>query len=134
MKRLAITLLALVLLAAPVAIEAQPAGKIHRIAYLGGTLPPHPAFLQGYDQLGTRHLGHPEVRDHDVEGVHFEATQGFHAVRDHIDGVPGSCQDILDDGQDRGIVVDREHAPHWWPLGARGMKPWRATKYYRRGV
>jgi hypothetical protein len=40
------TLLTLVLLAAPVAIEAQPAGKIHRTAYLGAH-PPHPAFLQG---------------------------------------------------------------------------------------
>jgi ABC transporter substrate binding protein len=52
MKRLAVILLALALLEAPVAVDAQPAGKIHRIAYLGSTPPPPPALLQGLREQG----------------------------------------------------------------------------------
>src|SRR5215510_7545724 len=42
----------LALVAAPLAIEAQPAVKIHRIAYLGNTPPPPPALLQGLRERG----------------------------------------------------------------------------------
>ncbi len=52
MNRLAVILLALVLLAAPVAIESQPAGKIHRIAYPASAPSPHPALLQGLRERG----------------------------------------------------------------------------------
>src|SRR5262245_20322664 len=40
------------LLAVPLAAGAQPAGKIHRIAYLGSTPPPPPALLQGLREQG----------------------------------------------------------------------------------
>ena len=55
MRRRAFTAGSLLVLAAPLAIQAQPAGKIPRIGILRPTSPPDPlvdAFLQGLKELG----------------------------------------------------------------------------------
>jgi len=66
MKRLAVALLALAILAVPLAVEAQP-GKVYRIGYVG-TIPP-PASM--WDALlgGLRERGYVEGRN-----VVFEAA------------------------------------------------------------
>jgi putative ABC transport system substrate-binding protein len=58
MTRLAVALLCLVLLAAPLAGEAQPAGKVPRIGVIGEYSPTHP-FLSVFRQ-GLRELGYIE--------------------------------------------------------------------------
>ena len=62
MKRLAVTLLALALLAAPVAAEAQPAGAVPRIGLLEtGSLPGRAPLWEAFRQ-GTREFGYVEDR------------------------------------------------------------------------
>jgi putative tryptophan/tyrosine transport system substrate-binding protein len=57
MKRLAVVLLSLALLAAPLAARAQPAGKVHRIAFLGNSTAALEANLVGPFRDGLRELG-----------------------------------------------------------------------------
>ncbi len=54
------SLVALALLAAPLATGAQPAGKIHRIGFLGNSTPALEANLVGPFREGLRELGYVE--------------------------------------------------------------------------
>jgi ABC-type uncharacterized transport system substrate-binding protein len=74
MKRLAVTLLALALLAAPLAAEAQPAGKVYRIGFLRSGPAPE-TFIEGFRQ-GLRELGYVEGQNVTIEyGVAASADQ-----------------------------------------------------------
>jgi putative ABC transport system substrate-binding protein len=65
MTRLAVALLSFALLAAPLAAEAQPAGKVSRIGFLAFA-PPDPS-LDGAFRQGLRELGYVEGRNVVIE-------------------------------------------------------------------
>jgi putative tryptophan/tyrosine transport system substrate-binding protein len=70
MTRLVVALLALVLLAAPLAAESQTAAKVYRIGLLGGSPPNAPGgarFWGGFFQ-GLRELGYVEGQNILIEG------------------------------------------------------------------
>ncbi len=69
MRRLALVF-ALVVLAAPLAIEAQPAAKVFRIGYLGNLPPTAPEFSRIWDGFlqELRELGYVEGRNIVIEG------------------------------------------------------------------
>jgi putative ABC transport system substrate-binding protein len=69
MTRLAVALLALALLAAPLAVEAQPAGKVYRLGILSPAAPQPSGMYDGRRDLieVLRELGYVEGRNLDVE-------------------------------------------------------------------
>jgi ABC-type uncharacterized transport system substrate-binding protein len=67
MMRLAVALLALALLAAPLAAEAQPGGKVHRIGFLGGTAPTPYAHLVEALRQRLHDLGYVEGKNLAIE-------------------------------------------------------------------
>jgi len=75
LNRLAVALLALALLAAPLAAEAQPAGKVYRLGFLRNGPPPE-TFVEGLRQ-GLRELGY-------VEGQHISIEYGLARSADEL--------------------------------------------------
>src|SRR5436309_540731 len=63
MKRLAVAILALALLAAPLVAEAQPAARTVTIGYLGNSSPALEANLVAAFREGLRQLGYVEGRN-----------------------------------------------------------------------
>src|SRR5262249_37484788 len=67
MRQLAVALLALALLAAPLAVEAQPAGKVYRVGYLSNASATASApFVEALRQ-GLRELGWAEGQNIVIE-------------------------------------------------------------------
>ncbi len=67
MRRIALALLALALLAAPLAADAQPAGRVHRIRFLGATSATAYAPQIAALRAGLRELGYDEGRNTVIE-------------------------------------------------------------------
>ena len=88
--------LGLGLLVAPLAAEAQPAGKVYRIGVLGGSSPPDP-FVEAFKQ-GLRELGYVEGQNISIEyrwaGGRVEQLPGLAAdlVRLKVDVIVASSQ------------------------------------------
>src|SRR4030095_219562 len=59
--------LAVGLVLAPLAVEAQPAGTVHRIGFLGNSTAPLEAHLVGPFREGLRELGHVEGQNIVIE-------------------------------------------------------------------
>jgi putative ABC transport system substrate-binding protein len=89
LARLTTTVLALALLAAPLAAETQQAGKVVRIGYLSPAEPPTPAApsesLDAFKQ-GMRALGY-------VEGRHFAVETRFADAK--LDRLPGLAAELV---------------------------------------
>jgi putative ABC transport system substrate-binding protein len=89
MKRTGIALLVILSLAIPLAVEAQPSGKVIRIGYLSPAEPPTPAApsesLDAFKQ-GMRALGY-------VEGRHFAVETRFADAK--LDRLPGLAAELV---------------------------------------
>ena len=83
------TILAIVtggLLGAPLAVEAQPAGKVHRIGFLANTTPALEANLVGPFREGLRELG-------DVEGQNIVIE--YRWAEGKYEGAPALLAELL---------------------------------------
>lgn len=96
----ALVILALALLAAPLAAEAQPAGKVYRIGWLHPQPPPK-SWLAGFDQ-GLREFGYVEGRNLIIFDAYFSGIEKGASLsgQEYVQLVP----DVSD------VVRDREGA------------------------